>query len=63
MRRNCERSRGAGEHDPEALAIFVTTREELAQAVIAEAKLRSRDNAVAREALERNGLVIVAAIG
>ncbi len=32
------------EHDPEALAIFVTTREDLAQAVIAETKLRSRNN-------------------
>jgi histidinol dehydrogenase len=49
------------EHDPEALAIFITTRADLAKAVIAEAKLRSRINAVAREALERNGLVIVAA--
>ena len=48
------------EHDPEALAIFITTREELAKEVIAEAKLRSRNNAVAREALDRNGLVIVA---
>jgi histidinol dehydrogenase len=48
------------EHDPEALAIFVTTREELARAVIAETKIRSRENAVAREALKRNGLVIVA---
>jgi histidinol dehydrogenase len=48
------------EHDPEALAIFVTTREELARAVIAEAKLRSRENEVAREALKRNGVVIVA---
>ena len=48
------------EHDPEALAIFVTTREDLARAVIAETKLRSRENAVAREALKRNGLVIVA---
>ena len=48
------------EHDPEALAIFVTTREDLARAVIAEAKLRSRENPVAREALERNGVVIVA---
>ena len=48
------------EHDPEALAIFVTTRGKLAQAVIAETKLRSRDNAIAREALQRNGLVIVA---
>ncbi len=48
------------EHDPEALAIFVTTREDLARAVIAETKIRSRENAVAREALQRNGLVIVA---
>ena len=48
------------EHDPEALAIFVTTREDLARAVIAETKVRSRENAVAREALKRNGLVIVA---
>ncbi len=44
------------EHDPEALAIFVTTREDLAKAVIAEAKQRSRENNVAREALKRNGL-------
>src|SRR5580700_1708280 len=48
------------EHDPEALAIFVTTREDLALAVIAETKIRSRENVVAREALRRNGLVIVA---
>ncbi|HEY1253847.1 MAG TPA: histidinol dehydrogenase [Terracidiphilus sp.] len=49
------------EHDPEALAIFVTTQEKLAKAVIAETKIRSSKNAVAREALERNGLVILAA--
>ncbi|MGA2849228.1 MAG: histidinol dehydrogenase [Terracidiphilus sp.] len=48
------------EHDPEALAIFITTRTDLAKEVIAEAGRRSRDNAVAREALARNGLVIVA---
>jgi histidinol dehydrogenase len=48
------------EHDPEALAIFITTREELARAVMAEAELRSRENAIAREALKRNGLTIVA---
>ena len=48
------------EHDPEALAIFVTTREDLARDVIAETKIRSRENPVAREALKRNGLVIVA---
>ena len=49
------------EHDPEALAIFITTRPDLAKEVIAEAKLRSRDNPVARESLDRNGLVIVSA--
>jgi len=49
------------EHDPEALAIFITTRADLAKAVVAEAKLRSRNNAVARQALDRNGLAIVAA--
>jgi len=48
------------EHDPEALAIFVTTREDLARSVMAEVKERSHENAVAREALKRNGLVIVA---
>jgi histidinol dehydrogenase len=49
------------EHDPEALAIFITTRAGLAKEVIAETKLRSRNNTVARQALDRNGLVIVAA--
>jgi histidinol dehydrogenase len=48
------------EHDPEALAIFITTRADLAKDVIAEARLRSRDNAVARQALDRNGIAIVA---
>jgi histidinol dehydrogenase len=48
------------EHDPQALAIFITTRADLAKEVTAEAKLRSRENTVAREALDRNGLVIVA---
>ncbi len=48
------------EHDPEALAIFITTREALARAVISETKLRSRNNPVARQALKRNGIAIVA---
>jgi histidinol dehydrogenase len=48
------------EHDPEALAIFITTLADLAKEVIAEAKLRSRKNVVAREALDRNGLVVIA---
>ena len=49
------------EHDPEALAIFITTRPDLAMEVVAEAKALSRNNPVAREALDRNGLVILAA--
>jgi histidinol dehydrogenase len=49
------------EHDPEALPIFITTSTELAKAVVAETKLRSRDNAVARAALDKNGLVLLAA--
>jgi len=48
------------EHDPEALAIFVTTRIDLAKAVIAETRLRSRKNPVARQDLKRNGYVFVA---
>lgn len=49
------------EHDPEALAILVTTRADLARRVIAEAKAQSRNNPVARESLVRNGVAIVAA--
>lgn len=48
------------EHDPEALAIFITTRETLAQQVIAEVKVQSRKNATASESLRRHGVVIVA---
>jgi histidinol dehydrogenase len=48
------------EHDPEALAIFITTRADLAKEVIAETNLRSRLNPVARQALDRNGLAIIA---
>jgi histidinol dehydrogenase len=48
------------EHDPDALAIFITTRAGLAKDVIAETKRRSLENAVARQALNRNGLVILA---
>lgn len=51
------------EHDPEALAVFITTREDLAREVIAEARLFSRNNPVARESLLRNGIVFLAATG
>ena len=49
------------EHDPEALAIFITTRAELAREVVAEARRRSQNNSIARQALERNGLALIAA--
>ena len=49
------------EHDPEALAIFITTRVELAREVVAEARRRSQNNSIARQALERNGLALIAA--
>lgn len=48
------------EHDPEALAIFITTNEPLALAVIEETKHRSKENAVAKQALKSYGYVILA---
>lgn len=47
------------EHDPEALAVLVTTNELLARNVIAEVGVRSRKNLIAREALSAKGLAIV----
>jgi histidinol dehydrogenase len=49
------------EHDPEALAIFITTRVDLAKEVVQKVKARSALNPVACEALDRNGLVILTA--
>jgi histidinol dehydrogenase len=49
------------EHDPQALAIFVTTQPNLAQQVSAEVRWRSRENTVARQALDQRGVVILAA--
>lgn len=48
------------EHDPEAMAILITTRPELARAVMAEVKSRARNNKVASQALAKHGLAIVA---
>jgi histidinol dehydrogenase len=48
------------EHDPEALAIFITTRVDLAKEAVQKVKARSANNAVARQALDRNGLAIIA---
>jgi histidinol dehydrogenase len=48
------------EHDPEALAILITTNASLARAVVKEAALRVKTNSFARQASERNGLAVVA---
>jgi histidinol dehydrogenase len=47
------------EHDPEAIAIFLTSQAHLARAVVAETKTRARGNAIATAALTNNGLAIV----
>ena len=47
------------EHDPDAVAILLTSQPDLARAVVAEAKLRARRNAIATAALTNRGLAIV----
>jgi histidinol dehydrogenase len=49
------------EHDPAALAIFITSSEPLAHAVIAATKLAARQNPVAKEAIAQNGYVFLTA--
>ena len=47
------------EHDPEALAIFITTRENLAEHVKLYAQKLSERNRVARKSLRRNGAILI----
>ncbi|HKR28290.1 MAG TPA: histidinol dehydrogenase [Acidobacteriaceae bacterium] len=47
------------EHDPQAVAVFITSRPELAKVVLAETKQRARGNKIAAEALANNGLVLI----
>ncbi len=47
------------EHDPEALAVLITSNAELAEAVAAEVKLQSKTNALAKQSLAANGAVFV----
>ncbi len=47
------------EHDPDALAIFITSQRALAESVIAEAKQRARGNKIATAAITNYGLAIV----
>jgi histidinol dehydrogenase len=48
------------EHDPEALAILVTANAKLAREVIAEVKRRVKTNPIAKQAIARHGLAILA---
>jgi histidinol dehydrogenase len=47
------------EHDPEALAVFITTRENLAEQVKLYAEKMSERNRVARKSLRRNGFILI----
>ena len=49
------------EHDPEALAVFITTRRELAKRVADSVKKCSKKNSVARQSLRRNGVILISA--
>jgi histidinol dehydrogenase len=48
------------EHDPEALAMFITTSRRLAESVLGQVTLQSRDNVPAKESLRRHGVVLIA---
>jgi histidinol dehydrogenase len=49
------------EHDPEALAIFITTRNDQARQVSLAADKLSQRNAIARQSLRRSGVILVSA--
>lgn len=49
------------EHDPESLAVFITTSRKLARSVVLSVARRAQDNPTARESLRRRGAVLVAA--
>jgi histidinol dehydrogenase len=49
------------EHDPETLAVLITSKETLARDVAAEVKLRARDNKIAKQSLAVQGCVFVTA--
>jgi histidinol dehydrogenase len=47
------------EHDPEAMAVFITTKRELAKRVASCVDEMCHENAVARESIRRNGIVLI----
>ncbi len=48
------------EHDPDAVAIFITTRAALAHSVVVETKRRAASNKIAAAALAKNGFALIA---
>jgi histidinol dehydrogenase len=48
------------EHDPETLAVFITTSLALGKAVAEHAEKLARSNSIARESLSRSGVILVA---
>jgi histidinol dehydrogenase len=49
------------EHDPETLAVLITSKEALARDVATQVKLRARDNRIARQSLAARGCAFVTA--
>lgn len=49
------------EHDPEALAVLITSNEALAKRVAAAVKVQAQGNAVAKQALDAQGCIFVTA--
>lgn len=47
------------EHDPETLAVFITTNSRLAKGVAAEAKRQAKANPIARKSLAKNAIALV----
>jgi histidinol dehydrogenase len=49
------------EHDPEALAVLITSNEGLAREVVAEVKVQARGNKIAKQSLTAQGCIFVTA--
>jgi histidinol dehydrogenase len=49
------------EHDPDALAVLITSNEALAREVAAQVKLRAKGNAIAKQSLAEQGSIFVTA--
>jgi histidinol dehydrogenase len=48
------------EHDPDALAVFITSTEQLAESVASEIKNTATTNEIAKASLKKNGSILVA---